>query len=460
MTYFLLLIVVSVVFSQYSLELMWTLFGSVEVITFFYFSNFCSVSWNTLSDNIFEKRLFWTSLIIRIVYVLFSYILYMSLLDSPFDFDAADALHYDDLGNFVAEQLSKGHFNLYERISQYTGADDIADMGFGIYIGIVYLITDNSILVVRLLKALWSALTVKYIYRIAKYNFGNDVGKLAGIFCMLMPNLIFYCGLHLKEVEMVFLCVWCIYNAEIALHAEKLSFNNILMVLLSALLLASVRTVLALIAVFSFFIAVVFLPKQVISINKKIIIGIFVVFMIAISVGNRIVIQSQEMIETVTSDHQERNMAWRSVRENGNQFAKYAGAAVFAPLIFTIPFPTMVEIPNQNTQKQIHGGNFIKNVLSIFTIFAMFFFVRMKRWRNHILILAYFIGYLLALILSEFAQSERFHQPIIPFEMMYAAFAISIITKRQKKFYNLWLIFIFAVGIFWQWFKLAGREMI
>lgn len=32
----------------------------------------------------------------------------------------------------------------------------------------------------------------------------------------------------------------------------------------------------------------------------------------------------------------------RGEREGGNELAKYAGAAVFAPLIFTIPFPTEI----------------------------------------------------------------------------------------------------------------------
>ena len=36
----------------------------------------------------------------------------------------------------------------------------------------------------------------------------------------------------------------------------------------------------------------------------------------------------------------------------GNAFAKYAGTAVFAPLIFTIPFPTMVNTPYQENQQK------------------------------------------------------------------------------------------------------------
>ena len=45
--------------------------------------------------------------------------------------------------------------------------------------------------------------------------------------------------------------------------------------------------------------------------------------------------QINDMITASDSSYQETNMQWRSRRENGNEFAKYAGAAVFAPLIFS-----------------------------------------------------------------------------------------------------------------------------
>jgi hypothetical protein len=46
------------------------------------------------------------------------------------------------------------------------------------------------------------------------------------------------------------------------------------------------------------------------------------------------------LLEQVQGDYQKDNMEWRGEREGGNEFAKYAGVTVFAPLIFTIPFPT------------------------------------------------------------------------------------------------------------------------
>ena len=53
---------------------------------------------------------------------------------------------------------------------------------------------------------------------------------------------------------------------------------------------------------------------------------------------------------------------------SGNRFANHAGAAVFAPLIFTIPFPTMVDVGFQEGMRLIHGGNWMRNVMSGFVI--------------------------------------------------------------------------------------------
>jgi hypothetical protein len=104
--------------------------------------------------------------------------------------------------------------------------------------------------------------------------------------------------------------------------------------------------------------------------------------------------------------NQDASMEFRAKREGGNEFAKYVGTAVFAPLIFTIPFPTMVETPKHENQRLIHGGNFVKNITSFFTILAIFLlFFKYKTWRNHILILAFTGGYLAVVAMSAFAQS-------------------------------------------------------
>jgi len=153
-------------------------------------------------------------------------------------------------------------------------------------------------------------------------------------------------------------------------------------------------------------------------------------------------------------------MEWRSQREGGNQFAKYAGAAVFAPLIFTIPFPTMVHISYQENQMMVNGNNYVKNILSFFVILAFYLIIKRKLWRKHTLLIAYILTYLGILALSNFAQSERFHLPALPISIIFAAYGISEMTNQHKKLFDYWTVFILVVIIGWCWFKLAGRGLV
>lgn len=75
--------------------------------------------------------------------------------------------------------------------------------------------------------------------------------------------------------------------------------------------------------------------------------------------------------------------------------------------------------------------------------------------------LSFMMGYLIVLVMSTFAQSERFHQPAIPFEFMFAAYGLSIaVTKKKyKRWFTYWCALMFIACIAWNWFKMAGRGL-
>jgi hypothetical protein len=130
---------------------------------------------------------------------------------------------------------------------------------------------------------------------------------------------------------------------------------------------------------------------------------------------------------------------------------------MFAPIIWVIPFPTMVDVPGQELQQTLNGANYVKNILSFFCIFSLFLLIKNKQWRKHALPLAFMCGYLVAVGVSHFAHSGRFHQPTVPLILMFAAFAICNISRMQIRWFNYFLVFEFIVIIGWTWFKLAGR---
>ncbi|MGC3978985.1 MAG: hypothetical protein QM751_12645 [Paludibacteraceae bacterium] len=90
----------------------------------------------------------------------------------------------------------------------------------------------------------------------------------------------------------------------------------------------------------------------------------------------------------------------------------------------------------------------------------MVFIIKTKRWREYLFIGTFTIGYLIVLALSAFAQSERFHQPALPFILILSAYGVSEITRKTKKYFTWWLMLIFVAIVGWSWFKLAGRGLV
>lgn len=208
---------------------------------------------------------------------------------------------------------------------------------------------------------------------------------------------------------------------------------------------------------------VVMVSQRVMSLGKKVLAGVLVGAVLMVSMGDRIRTQSRELLETVQSDNQSVNMEWRGTRSGGNTFAKYAGAAVFAPMIFTIPFPTLSQANEaQLVQVQLSVGSYIKNIFSFFVILVMLMMLISGEWRRHVFILAYTLGYHMVLVLSPFAQSGRFHMPVWPMLMLFAAYGIQIAKSNAKirKWFPIVLVLEVMVCLAWNWFKLKGRGMI
>lgn len=450
--YIIALLAVSFIFFRFTMQWYIFEFGLLEAAGFFYFSNKLSKKWSILQPKTFEKNIFITSLVIRIIWVVFSYFFYLAMTGIPYEFGAADSIAYNDYASSVAEygfSAIKGVFR----------GMDISDMGYATYLGAVYMIFGNVVIIPRLLKAVWGAWSAVLVYRVAKRNFGESAGRIAAIFFMLMPNLIYYCGMHLKEVEMVFLAVAFIERADDLLRRKRFTLSNLFLPLLLAALTFTFRTVLGLTALFSLFTALIFSSKRILGFGQRLIIGLWVVVVIAFFAGSKITTEIEQLWK-VNANQQAGNMEWRSQRVGGNKFAKKASFVIFAPAIFIIPIPTMVNIEDQLNQQIINGGNFDKEILAFFVLLGLIWIIKNKKWRDFTLIGSFMIGYLMVIAMSSFAQSERFHQPALPFILMFAAFGITKTTNKSKKYYIYYLVLLFFVIIAWNWFKLAGRDLV
>ena len=441
----------NIIFFSYALPLIWWAFGLVEVLSFFYFSNQLTRKWANYSPAKFTKKLFQTALMIRLVWVIFSYFFYTYMTGKPFEFDAGDALFYHS----TAFELAVAGLSNIKVVMPKVG---LSDSGYVVYLSMIYSIVGNVIIIPRLIKALLGAYTCVLIYRLAIRNFGDEVGRMSAIFCMLMPNLILYTGMQLKEVEMLFLTVAFMERADSMLRNKKFNFVEIAPPMLLAVSLFTFRTVLGATALFALFSALMFSSTKVVGYGKRIVLMVWVLGAVGYFVGGSMA-TDVEQVWNDRQNNQKNSMDWRTVRKNGNKFSKFASTAVFAPLIFVIPFPTIVNTPDQDNQQMINGGNFVNNMMAFFVIFGLFWILKNNKWRDYILIGSFTIGYLIVVAMSAFAQSERFHQPAMPFLLMFAAFGISKVTNKSKIYFTWYLVFIFVAIVAWSWFKLAGRGL-
>ena len=448
------LLLCNLIFISHALSIIWWAFGLVEVLSFFYFSNQLTRTWGNYSEKRFIKKLFQTALIIRICWVVFSYLFYTFMTGQPFEFDAGDASGYHEEALWLVDMFHKGSIQAFLDFNK----GRMSDAGYPFYLGLQYWLTGGSIMIARLLKALYGAYTCVLIYKLSNRNFGDVVGRMAAIFCMLMPNLILYTGLHVKETEMLLLTVAFMERADAMFRNKKFNFIEIAPPIILAGLLFFFRTVLGAAAIMALFTTLIFTSTKLLGFGKRIVLIVWTLAVVGYFIGGTISTEV-ESVWASRDKNQETSMKMRASEVNGNTYAKYASGLVFAPIIFVIPFPTIVETPKQENQKILNGGNYVKNIMAFFTIFALIWVIRNKKWRDYILIGSFTIGYLIVISLSAFGQAERFHLPALPFELIMAAYGISLMTNKDKKYFRWWMIFIFIAIVAWSYIKLAGRGL-
>ena len=450
--YLITLTLVSLAFLNRAMPYQFIIFGVASVLLFFVYSNRLTIDWQRFGSKTFVKKLFIASLVIRVVYVVFIYLYYVAMTGSGHGFHAGDELLYQFLGSIWKNQ----GFEAMKSEMSYIG---LSDKGYPWLLGFEYLLFGTHVLPARLLKCVLSAFSCVLMYHLAKRNFGESVGRVTGVFCMLMPNTWFYCGITLKETEMAFLAILFVERADYVLHSNKIAVKDMIIPAFCILAMFTFRTALAAVMFAAMVAGLIFTSSKQLQMWKKILYGgVFAVWMIA-TVGVEIIQETQQLWEGRGSN-QEEGMTWRSNRTGGNQFAKYASATLFAPAIFTIPFSSMVDIENQENQMMMNGANFIKNILSGFVIFAIISMLINGEWRKHVLPIALMCGYLAVLVFSNFAHSERFHFPVLSLELMFAAYGISLMKNKHKRWYVIWLVVICAANIGWAYIKLAGRGLV
>ena len=452
-TYLVALAIVSVVFFRYIMLWGYIVLGITWVLGFFLLTEKWSVEWRHLPETMYLKYLFQAAIIIRLVWVVASYFFYLSWTGLPFEFVAHDAMCYHEEAYWLAGSDWSMTWDYYFG-SQFHGTSDV---GYPLYLTIIYKIFGPVIIIPRIIKAFISAYTCVLLYKLTSRTIGEDMGRLAGIMSCLMLNFVIYCGYHLKETEMIFLEVLFLERADHLLRSAKLTFWKVLWPSLLALSLFFFRTVLGAAAGFALASGVLFsnAPAMKKGLRRAALVG-WGLLAVLVFGGGTIMTELESYWED-RGDNLSQRRYEQTVR--GNQWAQYATGAVMAPMVFVLPFSTMVNVSEQYAQQAKHGGNYVRNFMGFFVLLALYEAVRRKQWRDLALPASFVIAYLGVVSMSGFSSSERFLLPGLPMLIILWTYGITTLRKQTFKYLPYWCIVVVLMEVGWAYFKLGSRGL-
>ena len=165
------------------MNLEFIIIGITWVLLFFLLAHRYTKRWVYPQEGKFVRKLFFTALTIRLIWVVFSFVYFLIKNGIPFEFGAKDSLSYHNAAIWFNEVG-------WTETLDYLSTKSRGDAGYPLYLFTLYSIMGPNIFLTRVIKCLLSSWMCVLIYKLAKRNLGSEVGRMAGVFCCLMPNLI------------------------------------------------------------------------------------------------------------------------------------------------------------------------------------------------------------------------------------------------------------------------------
>ena len=453
LVYLFALLCISLAYSSFAMNFGFIAIGCMWVIGFFMVLEYSTKQWKVRPEKLYIRHLFIIAFVLRGLWVVFSYFYYIQTTGLPFEFDAVDSVGYHlDAEWLAGEKWST--ISLYLFGSRQT----VSDSGYLLYLTILYKLLGGAFIIpARIIKALLSALTCIIIYKWASRMFDNRVARIAGLIMAFMPNLIIYCGYHLKETEMIFLTGACLERIDYLFRSKEFHIWNLILPSVLAGSLFLFRTVLGAAALFTFATGALLtsVPNMKKGLRRIAIIGWGVLALVTFSGGT---IATE--VEGYWEDRNE-NVSLKREQQTirGNRWAQYATGAVMAPMVVVLPFATMVNVDEQYGQQEKSGGNYIRNFMGFFAILAIYEALRQKKWRDFILLGAFVIAYLGVISLSGYSNAERFLLPALPGLICMWAYGLSELRMKSYRLLTPWCILVFLMEFGWAYFKLGSRGL-
>lgn len=453
--YLISLLVIDIAFKGHAMELVFQLWGVGEVLFFFLLTWLFYQRWKNDDARHFWRKVFWTALGLRALYVFLTCYYFYFQTGLPFEYSAADSLNYHKSAVYLSRAVRAGYFSFPFKYL-FTYAMGFSDAGYTLWLSLIYSIFGPNVLVPRLLKALMSAYMCIAIYKLTSRTFDEKTGRLAAVMSVFMPIFIQITGLHLKECEMIFLSVMALERMDYLIRSKKYTFWNVFFPILLVALTFGFRTITGMCLIFAFLVFIVLSAKDLVPIKSKIIVVSAVVVLFFVFLFTPIGYEMRFINKLKFTDI---NYQSEKFEKMGMEHAELAKNIYVAPAAFVMPIASMVDVSNGN-QKILNGSVYVKNFIAFFAMLAIVIAFRERKWRNFSLIGAYELSYLVIIMFSFAFNSERYHEPAIPMMIVMAAYALTHIQKKDRKFFYIYCGLLLVALVGWNWMKLSARGLI
>lgn len=452
--YLLALLVISVAFHEHALHLKWMLWGIGEVLFFFVLTSVFYPRWKTKETKGFKWTLFLVAFGIRAVYAFVMLYYYYMETGIAFEYNVGDSLWYHRTSVLIANTIKEGDALQALRYLRHSTMG-YSDQGYVFWLTLLYSIFGHSWFVPRLFKALMCAYMCVVIYKLGSRTMGERTGRLAAVMCVFMPILIQICGIHTKEMEMIFLSILALERMDYLIRSKKYTVWNILCPILLTGLTFGFRTIVGMCLIFAFLVFVLVSSKDLVSKRGKILtlvtaMAVFVLFLQS-PIG-------REMRNIYRLKFTDLNYQSEKYEDLGMKHGGLAKSWYMAPGAFVLPLAPMVEKSPENN-KMIHGSTYVTNFLAFFAMLAIAIAIRQRKWRDFSLIGAYELSYLALVMFSFAANSERYHEPAVPLLILMAAYAMTHLRHKDLKLFYVYCGLLFVALFIWNWLKLSARGL-
>jgi hypothetical protein len=424
----------------------------IFVLTISGITNF-SKSWLFNNESNFTYKLFWGSLIIRVIAMFILLAISYKTWNMFYTVGARDEMVYYRVAA-EAVDIWRGT-NISEAYSHIFASykSDISDTGFSTFLMFPIFIFGQSPVLIKILLCIIGSIIVVRGYKLARMLIEEPAARLAGILLMLYPISWFYSEIMLKENLMVLIII----EAFIIMVKIQRSFKliSVLKVLILIVALFFFRSALSILLLMVLMVSFVIQYKAKYVIINILLAGVIILLYVYFLKSTGRYDEYYTQYTNVDEFTQER----LTYMEKINPFVALVGSPVFAVLSYISPFPSVVTVPNAgglpHSEYYYHiAGNLFWISLAFFSFYGLYYSLRYKR-REMAVLLAFVIGYQFVLLKAMMFTSVRFSYPAKPFLLILAAYGMY--KLKSKKWYPVYLVAAVLLIVGWNYVRLKGR---